>query len=145
MVPNHDAVVADVEIEPIVCVSAQASLVEVARVLDRVRSGMILVQSDELIIVTEHDVVRALANGRALDTPVVHIAGRGLLAVHPSTALTTALRHMLDQDVPALAVVDAQDHRVGLLTLRAVLAGLLAPLPWVGALRLALHLESDSP
>jgi signal-transduction protein with cAMP-binding, CBS, and nucleotidyltransferase domain len=143
MTPVCETVVADVAIDPIVRVSSQATLVDLVRVLAHVAAGIVVVESEELAIVTEHDVVVALAEGQPADTPAAEIAHDGMLAVPPSTPLTVALDRMLHAGVLALVVVDAPRHRLGLVTLHSVIGALAAPMPWVGALQLALHLERE--
>lgn len=137
-----DAIVADVAIDPIACVPSDTSLRDVARLLDGCGGGVVLLESDSLQAVTEHDIVRAVAEGRSIDTPASEIVHDRLLAVLPSTTLSTALHRMIDAEVRALVVLDREHRLVGLVTLRAVLGALLGPLPWVGALRLALHIET---
>jgi CBS domain-containing protein len=137
--------VADVALDPIACLAPTASVAQVARVLTENRQGAVVLLSEPFAVVTQHDVVHAIAVGADPDLPALDIQHEGACVIAEQTPLADTLQLMLDHDHSSVVVVDAQDRIIGFVTMRRVVDALLSGPPWVGALRLALHIEGRTP
>jgi CBS domain-containing protein len=105
-------------------------LVEAASRMWRQQTGSLLVMDgDELLgIVTERDVMKAVARGMDLaTTPVSAIMTATVQTVEPSTPVTEAARHMAERWIRHLPVVD--DGKVIGMVSQRDLCGVLARLP----------------
>ena len=138
------AVAGDLALEPVVAVDADATIEEIARVMVSTRSPMVLVVGDPVRLVTERHVVRAVASGRLGDAPAGAPDACEPCCVPPEAELPAVVFTMLRHGVPAVVVVDDAGHPVGFLTLAVAVAALLESPSWIGALRLALHIEQSS-
>jgi CBS domain-containing protein len=102
------------------------TLVQAARTMWEQQTGSLLVMDgDELLgIVTERDVLRAVAEGLSLDdTRVSEVMTKDVLTVHPGASLREALAIMTDKWIRHLPVVE-RGHVVGIVSQRD-LAGVL--------------------
>lgn len=107
----------------VACVSADASLREVARKLMAVEAGALVVGSSEQVdgVISERDVVRALGLGRDLDE--VHagdVARTDLVYCDPSTTMTELSALMTAQGVRHV-LVGNPSRLVGIVSARDVL------------------------
>ena len=103
------------------------TLAEAARKMWKQQTGSLLVMDGEDLvgIVTERDVLKAVAQGaRADDVRVSEVMSKDLVTVSPSTSLREAAKVMADRWIRHLPVVDA-GKVVGVLSQRD-LAGVLA-------------------
>jgi len=137
--------VADVVLEPLRCLPSDTPLRVVARVLASKKQGSVVVQWNPVLVVTERVVIDALAKDKGPETPAATVAVAPDPVVHESAPLFSVLRAMIDTHQRSLVVVDRDDRPLGLVTLTAVLAALFGAPPWVGALRMALHIEGGVP
>ena len=121
--------VSDVMTEAAVTDRPDESLDQAAkRMWEQQTGSILLVDGDRLLgILTERDVLRAVAEGRELSTPVSEVMSKDLVTVDPSTTLRDAARIMADRWIRHLPVID-HDRLVGVVSQRdlaAVLAGAL--------------------
>ncbi len=137
--------VADIALEPLRCLPSDTPLRVVARVLATKKQGSVVVQWNPVLVVTERVVIDALAQDNGPDTPAATVAVVPDPVVHESAPLLAVLQAMIDTHQRSLVVVDDDDRPLGLVTLPAVLDALFGAPPWVGALRLALHIEGGGP
>ncbi len=137
-------VVADLDIVPLVKVAPDASLGEVAGLLESAHLGMVLVGDDPCYEFTEHDVVRAVAAGGSASTPIHDVAHGPLDVAGLDTCVEDVATVMLVTGRRSIIVVDAQEQPVGVVELRGVAAALWGGTSWLGALRLALGVEGES-
>ncbi len=90
--------------------------------------SLLVVDGDQLLgIVTERDVLRAVATGTPLDTPLSEVMSKDLITVQPGTSLREAARIMTDRWIRHLPVLEG-DRLVGIVSQRdlsGVLAGAL--------------------
>ncbi|HZA60122.1 MAG TPA: CBS domain-containing protein [Actinomycetota bacterium] len=102
------------------------SLDAAARKMWEQQTGSLLVtHGDELVgIVTERDVLKAVAEGTPLDTPVSAVMSKDLITVDPGTSLREAARIMTDKWIRHLPVLES-GKLVGIVSQRD-LAGVLA-------------------
>jgi CBS domain-containing protein len=107
--------------------SGDETLAEAARRMWEQQTGSLLVgREDELIgIITERDILRAVAEGRDVaGTRVSEVMSKDLVSVDPGTLLRDAARIMADRWIRHLPVMDG-DKLVGVVSQRD-LAGVLA-------------------
>jgi CBS domain-containing protein len=106
---------------------AEDTLVEAARKMWKQQTGSLLVlDGEDLVgIVTERDVLKAVASGTALDqTRISEVMTQDPITVGPGTSLREAARVMADKWIRHLPVVDG-GKLVGVISQRD-LAGVLA-------------------
>jgi signal-transduction protein with cAMP-binding, CBS, and nucleotidyltransferase domain len=125
----------------------QASLRDVARMMCGAAVSAVIV-GHEAAIVTERDIVRALADGEPPDAPALLSASPGMLSVPNTTPVVDALATMLHAGVRHVVVVDAAGVPCAVLPLAAAAAVILeaASTPsWLSALRVVLRVETVDP
>jgi len=109
--------------------SASDTLKAAAERMWRQQTGSLLVMDDGRLIgiITERDVMKAVARGADLDaTPVSAVMTTNVLTVSPSTAVSAAAQHMSDRWIRHLPVVQ-DDAVIGMVSQRD-LCGVLARL-----------------
>jgi CBS domain-containing protein len=91
--------------------------------------SLLVMDGDELLgIVTERDLMKAVARGADLDhTPVSSVMTTKVLTVSPQTSLPEAARHMATRWIRHLPVVDDEGRVIGMVSQRD-LCGVLAAL-----------------
>jgi len=129
---------------PPVWLDDHVSLHDVARIMcDAAVSAVII--GPHAAIVTERDVVRALAAGEAPDAPALHYASPETLRVPGAASVAQALAAMLHAGVRHVVIVDAAGVPSAVLPLSAAAAVVLdaTAMPnWLSALRIVLRVES---
>jgi CBS domain-containing protein len=102
------------------------SLEQAARKMWEQQTGSLLVlEGQELLgIITERDLLKAVAAGTPLDTPVSEVMSKDLITVAPTTSLRDAAAVMSEKWIRHLPVLDA-GKLVGIVSQRD-LAGVLA-------------------
>jgi CBS domain-containing protein len=121
--------VADVMTNASVTESPGDSLRSAAETMWKQQTGSLLVMDGERLvgIITERDVMKAVARGRDVDTtPVSEIMTRDVLTVQPTTSLHQAAREMAARWIRHLPVIDG-DSVVGVVSQRD-LVGVFAAL-----------------
>ncbi len=135
----------DLELEPVFTVSAGTSIVEAARLLAANRCGTLLVDRVPLAEITDHDLVRALARDARRDLPVGELVTDAPMFVDHDARVETVVAAMLHEHRRSVVVVDrGRGAVVGLLTLAVAMSAVLGGPSWLGALRVALQIESTS-
>ncbi len=101
-------------------------LAAAARKMWEQQTGSLLVLDGEDLagIITERDVLRAVATGTPLDTPVSEVMSKDLITVEPGTSLREAARIMTEKWIRHLPVLEG-GRLVGIVSQRD-LAGVLA-------------------
>ena len=102
------------------------SLEAAARKMWEQQTGSLLVTDGEDLvgIVTERDILRAVATAAPLDTPLSAVMSKDLITVDPGTSLRDAARIMTEKWIRHLPVLEA-GKLVGIVSQRD-LAGMLA-------------------
>ncbi len=121
--------VADVMTNASVTESPSDSLRSAADTMWRQQTGSLLVMdADELVgIITERDVMKAVAQGKDVDaTPVSDVMTKDVLTISPDTSAHEAARHMAARWIRHLPVVEG-GRVVGLVSQRD-LVGIFAAL-----------------
>lgn len=95
---------------------------------DQQTGSLLVIEGEDLLgIVTERDVLKAVAIGTPLDTPISELMSKELITVEPGTSLREAARIMTDKWIRHLPVLEA-GRLVGIVSQRdlsGVLAGAL--------------------
>jgi CBS domain-containing protein len=102
------------------------SLQQAARKMwDQQTGSLLVLDGEDLVgIITERDVLRAVATGTPLDTPVSEVMSKGLITVEPATSLREAAAIMTERWVRHLPVLEG-GRLAGIVSQRD-LAGVLA-------------------
>jgi len=134
--------VADLDWEPVVVLRNSCTITEAARALAASDTGVALVATTPMREITERDFVAMVADGVEAGTALVHLDLRPPCFVRPDVSVEDALTMMIVTSRRAAIVADDQ-HALGVIRLADAIAALLAGSTWVGALRLALHIEQE--
>jgi len=113
--------------DELVTVGPDDSITSVCRTLESRRVGSALVVADGKLagILTERDIVRAVADGTDLDaTPASDYMSQVVTTISASEPLGAAAQLMTSQGIRHLPVVDG-DSLVGVLSIRDVMRGLV--------------------
>jgi CBS domain-containing protein len=95
------------------------------RMWEQQTGSLLVLEGEDLMgIITERDVLRAVATGTPLDTPVSEVMSKELITVEPGTSLREAARIMTERWIRHLPVLEA-GRLVGVVSQRD-LAGVLA-------------------
>lgn len=119
-------------------VSRQESLQTAASLMRRERISALVVDTHPVSFLTEQDVVRAVAEGRALTDPVSTVATRGPVWVPPTLTVTHAAALMVGVGIRHLLIVAPIDEVVGVLSMTDAFEALLGSLDvdgWLAACR----------
>ncbi|HVM11000.1 MAG TPA: CBS domain-containing protein [Actinomycetota bacterium] len=99
-----------------------------AKMWEQQTGSLLVTQQDELVgIVTERDVLKAVATGTPLDAPLGTVMSKDLVTVGPGTSLREAAKIMTERWIRHLPVLDG-GRLVGIVSQRdlsGVLAGAL--------------------
>ena len=101
-------------------VSPEASLMDVAHIMRECDIGEIIVLVGDWLfgILTDHDIVRALAGGLEPETTKVgEICSREPTTVGPTASVSHAARLMRDNAIRRLPVVDGTGHVMGVVSI----------------------------
>jgi CBS domain-containing protein len=112
--------VRDVMSKPVVVIGVNNTLREAAKeMMNKGISSLVVVdENGEVVgIITERDVVRAVAEGKGLDVPVSEVMTPDVLTVTPETSVLKALEMMKMHNVRHLPVA-TDDELVGMVSLR---------------------------
>lgn len=133
--------VSDLVLSPVVRVSPHLHLKGAARVLAATGVGTLVVDSDPMTEVSEHDIVRAVALGAATTDEIVDIVRDRPDFVGTDTPVEIAAQVLLDAGRRGVIVVDDAGTPVGVLTLAPVITAIVGRASWIGALRIALEID----
>src|SRR5689334_17680096 len=137
------AVVADLDCEPVVVLASTLTLMDAARALAADDTGVALVADRPARALTERDVVALGGEGIAPETALGRLELRPPCFVRPDVSIEDAMTMMVVTRRRAAIVADEQ-QALGVIRLADAIGALLSSSTWVGALRLALHIEQES-
>ena len=112
--------VADVMSKPVIVIGKNNTIREAAKEMVEKGVGSLVVVDEEgkvVGIITERDVVRAVADGKDLETPVSEIMTPDVLTVSPETSVLKAIEMMKMHNVRHLPVA-TDEEVVGMVSLR---------------------------
>jgi CBS domain-containing protein len=96
-----------------------------AKMREQQTGSLLVLDGEELVgIVTERDVLKAVATDTPLDTPISELMSKGLITVEPGASLREAARIMSERWIRHLPVLEG-GRLVGIVSQRD-LAGVLA-------------------
>lgn len=128
--------------EPI-WLGGEATIREVAQAMARTGASAAMIGIGPAIV-SERDVVRAVARGEPGDAPAHTIAVPEVVVIERAAPAIEALAAMLEHGIRHLVVVDAGGKPCGMVSLRAAAEAVFGQVdspPWLSALRFALHAE----
>ncbi|SAI86818.1 CBS domain-containing protein [Saccharolobus solfataricus] len=102
-------------------VKPETSIRDATKIMKRENLGSLIIVDETnkpIGIVTERDILRAVADEVALDSPVSTIMTRGLITIPPNKDVTEALIIMYQNNVRHLAVVGQSGELVGVISIR---------------------------
>jgi CBS domain-containing protein len=137
----HGPHVAEVELDPLVVLDARATLRDAARALEGGAWGAVLVDARPLVECTERDIVLAIAAGEDADAPVGSLNLNSPPYVRGTTPIADALQLMWTIGRRGMLVVSRDGRPLGYLAATTAFEALRAGPPWLGALKIALHIE----
>lgn len=114
--------------QPLVSVGPQHTIAEAARkmTMRKVGSAVVLTEGGEPAIITERDVIRAVADGADLArTPVADYMTSNAVCATASWDVTQAVKTMIDGGFRHLIVVGDAGEVVGVLSIRDLVSPLL--------------------
>ncbi|MDJ0270765.1 MAG: CBS domain-containing protein [Aigarchaeota archaeon] len=80
-------------------------------------------------VLSERDVIRALAVGKGLDAKVGTLCKRDIIALHEDATLEEAAKTMDQHKIRHVVVVNSDKELVGVISVRDILAELYSPEP----------------
>jgi CBS domain-containing protein len=106
----------------VITVDASATIRDAARVMANNNIGLLVVMDRGRMVgvVSERDVVRAVARGVDLSEPVINISTREVITVGASASLYEAADLMHKSNIRHLVVVDESRNPVGVLSVRDI-------------------------
>jgi signal-transduction protein with cAMP-binding, CBS, and nucleotidyltransferase domain len=107
---------------PPITAPADAKIRDVAGLMADKRIGLVILTADGSIagVVSERDVVRAVAQGRSLDDKALNIATRRVIAVSPDASLGDVILNMAEYGIRHVVV--AQDGKpLGVISIRDII------------------------
>ena len=102
---------------------------EVVKLMKERNVGSVLVVDDKgrlMGIFTERDLVKLVAEGRSLDTPVSEVMSKDLIVAHETDAIASLASKMLEKWIRHIPVVDGEGKPIGIVSIRDVLRHVLA-------------------
>ena len=135
----------DMQLGPLVVVRRDATLMDAAQAMMRTGVSAVIV-GDRDTIVTERDLVDALARGRPSVDHALNAATVNPWSIHASETVLDALTAMVRHGVRHLVVLDQAGDPVGVAALAATAEAALGDTDvphWLTGFRLALHRETS--
>ena len=140
---TRHAHVSDVELEPLVVLDECATIRDAARVIDCGALGTVLVDKVPLVECTDRDIVHAIATDHTGDAPVASLPLDAPPFVRTTTSIADALQMMWETGRRGVLVVSRDGRPLGYLRAAVAFAALRSGPPWLGALKIALHIEEE--
>ena len=106
-----------------VTIGSSASIKQAAEVFTREKIGLLVVASSESpvraeAVISERDVVRAVASGASLAGPLLSVAAKKLVSVRRSDSASKAIRLMVENGIRHLVVENDDGTLFGVLSIR---------------------------
>lgn len=136
---------AELELQPLVRIDGDTTVAATAALLHRTRLGTVLVDTEPLAEVTEDDIVRAVAVGVPHDAPIAAVVHDRPIFIVAESGPEHAVETMLRTCRRSLVVLDPHGRPLGVITLATAVAAVVEGPPWLGALKIALHIERSQP
>ncbi len=113
-------------------VQPSMTILEVAKLMINMGVDSVLVRSGSRIlgVVTEHDIVKALALGVSLDRQVSDVMSRNIITAKRDEPLSSIVNKMLENNIRHLPVASDDGSIVGVLNIKDVLRAFAAFSSW---------------
>ena len=117
--------------EPIY-VYPSTTVADVARLMLDMKADVVLVKSGSKVlgIVTEHDIVRALATGLSPESEVSRIMSTNLVVAKKDEPLTSVVNKMLENNIRHIPIVTDKCDIIGVLNIKDVVRAFAAFSAW---------------
>lgn len=142
-VPTVYSELAALDLEPVIVLPRDISLRRAASAMATTSTTAVLIDGTPVRILTERDVVRAMASGRTGDDLAREVATPDPLVIPERGTVLEAAETMVHHHIGHLVIVDEELHPIAIVSARRVADALLCTLerpPWIGALRVALRI-----
>uniref|UniRef100_A0A7C2V9J4 CBS domain-containing protein n=1 Tax=Ignisphaera aggregans TaxID=334771 RepID=A0A7C2V9J4_9CREN len=109
---------------PLITVSPSTPIAEAVKKMASANVGSVLVVDDDSKLVgifTERDLVRVVAQGIDLGTPIEKVMTRNLIVLTPDENINSAVRKMIDHGIRHIPLVDKTGRPIGIVSIRDVL------------------------
>jgi len=112
----------------LVTASPKDKIVDVAKAMHNHKVGSVLiVEGNKLVgIFTERDLVRVIAEGKDLNTPVGEVMSRNLVVAKPEDSITIIASKMIEHWVRHIPVIDDKGKPIGIISIRDILRHIVA-------------------
>ena len=141
--PGPGTLLCDLVLSEPIWLGDEATIREVAQAMARTGASAAMIGVGPAIV-SERDVVGAVARGESADAPAHAIAVSEVVVIERTAPAIEALAAMLEHAIRHLVVVDAGGKPCGMVSLRAASTAVFGQVdspPWLPALRYALHAE----
>jgi predicted transcriptional regulator len=128
-------------IEPVWRIEPALPLSAAARLLSEGEIDTLWVDATPPCELTATDIVAAVARGLPPDATAADATRHAFFAIGPDTFVEDAVSAMVQSGRHGLVVLDDHGPVLGVVRLSVALAVLLQGPPWLGALRIALHID----
>jgi len=108
---------------PMVTIGANDTVLTAAKLLVQNNIGLLVVtqvQTDRKLVgvISERDIIRVIASGRTLDTPVNEVCTKNVVTVRGNADVAEAARAMNKHGIRHVVVVDDSSKPVGVVSMR---------------------------
>jgi len=108
---------------PMVTIGANDTVLTAAKLLVQNNIGLLVVtqvQTDRKLVgvISERDIIRVIASGRMLDTPVNEVCTKNVVTVRGNADVAEAARAMNKHGIRHVVVVDDSSKPVGVVSMR---------------------------
>ena len=117
----------------LVTVSPEEKIVDAVKKMYENNVGSVLVVDEEgklVGIFTERDLVKVVATGTSLETPIKEVMTKRLITVKPEDPLPLVASKMIENNIRHIPVVDKDGKLKGIISIRRVLRHVLASCSW---------------
>lgn len=112
----------------LVTASPKDKIADVVKTMHNHKVGSVLiVENNKLVgIFTERDLVRVIAEGKDLDTPVEEVMSRNLIVAKPEDSITIIASKMIEHWIRHIPVIDDKGKPIGIISIRDILRHIVA-------------------
>ena len=115
--------VGDILARPLVTISSGATLLEAAKLMVEKNMGLLVVcdakDKTKLVgVISERDIIRAIASGEKLNVPVEKVSTRQVVTVRRNSEIAEAAKAMNKHRIRHVVVVDDQETLLGVVSMR---------------------------
>lgn len=116
--------VKDIMKTEVITANAETSIKDVAKIMSEKNIGSILIVDDSnrvIGIFTERDLVKVVALGIDLNTPIKNVMTTNVISAYPTDNIAAIAIKMLEKGIRHMPVVDEYNRLLGIISIRDVL------------------------